>query len=134
MTTLAGQVLKDTVGNNVTDLAPLFRSGEMKFAEQVLAGLDIPQAELRAQPLLFAPDPSGHESPDAKRAPSGEIRHGVDLDNTAGDGGGIDDIETAALPQIADNDIRDVAGDLVFVGRAGQNPRHRNRHGFGVSR
>ena len=61
MTTLAGQVLKDTVGNNVTDLAPLFRSGEMKFAEQVLAGLDIPQAELRAQPLLFVADPSGDD-------------------------------------------------------------------------
>jgi hypothetical protein len=46
----------------------------MKLSEQLLAALDIPHAELRAQPLLFAPDASGDESPDAKRPPIGQIQ------------------------------------------------------------
>jgi hypothetical protein len=98
MTSLAGQVLKDTVGNNVTDLAPLFRSGEVKFSGQVQAGLDIPQAELRAQSLLFVADTSGDERPDAERAPRGEIGHCVNVGNFAGGSGRIDEGETAALP------------------------------------
>ena len=49
---LAGQPLVDRIGDDVGDPPPVVRAGEELLAGELLAGEDVPQAELGAEPAV----------------------------------------------------------------------------------
>jgi hypothetical protein len=99
------------------------------LAVLLLAREHVPQPEFGAHaPVALARDAAGHQRLRVDRAPVGEARHGIRVDDILDEGGGVDRCEQAGAPQIAGDDLRDTASGLGILRRAAGEFRQRNRH------
>ena len=118
---LAGQALIDLVGDDMRDPPPVFRRGEILLAGELLAGGDVPQAELRLEaPVALPRHAAGHQRLRVDGLPVGELRRDVDVGDVLDIGGLIDRREQPAALEVVGDDLGDADADLAI--------RRRSRH------
>jgi hypothetical protein len=121
----------DLVRDDVRDPAPVFRRGEILLAGELLAGVDVPEAELGLEAAVALP---GHASRDqrlrADGLPALELRRGVDIGDALDEGGLIDRREQPRALEIVGDDLRHADADLGVARRARHEIRNRDRKGY----
>jgi hypothetical protein len=128
ITLLAGQTFVDLVGDDVRDPAPVFRRGEILLAGELLAGVDVPQAELGLEPAVALPGhASGHQCLRVDLFPTLELWRGVDIGDALDEGGLIDRREQSAALEIIGDDLRHADADLGISRRSRHEIRDRDR-------
>ncbi len=124
---LAGELFIDRVGDLVRQAPPVLRRGRELQAQQLLAGIDVPQPEIHAQPALAV---VGHLAGDqglgADRLPLVELRLQVHVDLFLQEGVRIQRLEQARALQVRGHHLRDLSAD----GRAAER-RDGDRQGLG---
>src|SRR5262249_18492749 len=110
----ADEALVDGAGDNVPNLLPMLRRGEVLRAGELQSPANVPHAEFGAQPAVgHRPDAAGDETFGAERAPRVELRYAVDVD--CGRGGRIDQREAVGAAQIVGENLSDLAGGIGSV-------------------
>ncbi len=109
---LAGDALIDRVGDDMADAPRVLRPAEELLADELLAGIDIPESEFGPQPAVRAADAADHQSLRIQHAPIVEGRDAVESDRLVDEGRLVDGREQARGAKIACHHVRDLARGL----------------------
>ncbi len=124
---LAGELLVDLVGDDVTDAAPILRAGGEALTGELPAGGDVPEAELRDDAAVGAAlDIADNERVGANGAPIGKARRGVDVAHLLEKRAAVERLEEARVAEVGLHHVGDVGGELG-VGPEKERNGDRNR-------
>ena len=101
--------------------------GEILLAGELLAGDDVPQAELGLEPSVALPrHAAGDQRLRVDRLPVLEVRRHVEVGDLLDEGGRVDRREQAGRAQIVGDDLVDAGADSPSAGAPARNRRSRS--------